>query len=95
MDGPVNEFAGRWAQAIRDAWEGLSAARRAELTKILGLLPADLVRWRRLMEEAAAHLRLAAAGRHTVTIVGPANAGKSTLYNQLIRTGQEIGRAHV
>ena len=40
------------------------------------------------MEEAAANLRLAAAGRHTVTIVGPANAGKSTLYNQLIRTGQ-------
>jgi small GTP-binding protein len=84
----VNEFAGRWAQAIREAWDGLSGARRAELTKILGLLPADLVRWRRLMEEAAAHLRLAAASRHTVTIVGPANAGKSTLYNQLIRTGQ-------
>lgn len=45
------------------------------------------------MEEAAAHLRLAAAGRHTVALVGPANAGKSTLYNQLIRTGE--GRAAV
>jgi small GTP-binding protein len=50
------------------------------------VLPVDLARWRRLLEEAAAHLHLAAADRHTVAIVGPANAGKSTLYNQRIRS---------
>jgi len=37
------------------------------------------------MEEAAAHLHLAASSFHSVAIVGPANAGKSTLYNQLVR----------
>ena len=37
------------------------------------------------MEEAAAHLHLAASTLHSVAIVGPANAGKSTLYNQLVR----------
>jgi small GTP-binding protein len=80
-----SEFADRWSDAIRRAWEGLPKDRRAELARVLGVLPVDLARWRRLLEEAAAHLHLAAADRHTVAIVGPANAGKSTLYNQLIR----------
>ncbi|HET7009927.1 MAG TPA: GTPase [Anaerolineales bacterium] len=91
MDRPgteLGEFAGRWAEAIRKAWDGLPQNRRAELARVLGILPVDLVRWRRLVEEAAAHLHLAAADRQTVAIVGPANAGKSTLYNQLIRASE-------
>lgn len=84
----LGEFAGRWAEAIRKAWDGLPQNRRAELARVLGILPVDLVRWRRLVEEAAAHLHLAAADRQTVAIVGPANAGKSTLYNQLIRASE-------
>lgn len=79
------DVARRWADAVREAWEGLSEERRAELGKVLGLLPGDLLRWRKLMEEAAAHLHLAASSFHSVAIVGPANAGKSTLYNQLVR----------
>ncbi len=84
-ESSAGTIARRWADALRDAWDGLSEERRAELGKVLGLLPGDLVRWRRLMEEAAAHLHLAAAPLHAVAIVGPANAGKSTLYNQLVR----------
>lgn len=75
----------RWTDSIKAAWDKLPQERRAELARLLGILPGDLGRWRRLMEEAAAHLHLAAADRHTVAILGPANAGKSTLYNQLIR----------
>jgi small GTP-binding protein len=78
----------RWTDALRKAWDDLPPDRRAELARILGLLPGDLGRWRRLMEEAAAHLHLAAASRRSVAIVGPANVGKSTLYNQLVRSGE-------
>jgi len=82
------EFTGRWAESLRKAWDELPESRRAELARVLGVLPVDLMRWRRLVEEAAAHLHLAAADRRTVAIVGPANAGKSTLYNQLIRASE-------
>lgn len=49
-------------------------------------MPKELKQWRGLIDRAVEHLRQAAGAKHRVAIVGPANAGKSTLYNQLIRS---------
>lgn len=56
--------------------------------RALGGLPDDFSGWRKLIDEAADQFRQVVGEKSAVTIVGPANAGKSTLYNQLIRRGQ-------
>ncbi|MEW6568095.1 MAG: GTPase [Chloroflexota bacterium] len=84
-----DEFVGKWSEGIRRAWARLPDDVRASLLKALGILPADLKQWRGLIDQAVEHLRLAGGGKHQVAIVGPVNVGKSTLYNQLVRSGRD------
>jgi len=85
----LSEFVGRQADEIRQAWTALPSSSQSDLGKALGLLPTDMKRWRGLIGEAIEHLRVAAGDKHRVVIVGPANSGKSTLYNTLIRSGKD------
>lgn len=85
----LSEFVGRQADEIRRAWDSLPAGSLSDLGKALGLLPTDMKSWRGLIGEAMEHLRSAAGDKHRVVIVGPANSGKSTLYNTLIRSGKD------
>jgi len=82
-------FVGRPTDGMRRAWAALPGTSQADLSKALGLLPADLKNWRGLIGEAVEHLRIAAGDKHKVVIVGPANSGKSTLYNTLIRSSKD------
>ena len=84
-----SEFVGRQADEIRRAWDALPSSSQSELGKALGLLPTDMKSWRGLIGEAMEHLRVAVGDKHQVVIVGPANSGKSTLYNTLIRSGKD------
>ncbi len=84
-----DEFVGAWRQTIRKAWDDLPDAARNELSRALSLLPGDLKNWRGLIDQAVDHLRLALGDKQQVAIVGPANAGKSTLYNQFVRSGAD------
>jgi len=66
-------------------------ARRGELSTLdlnraLDALPADMKGWRGLIERAISHLRETTGRKQSVVILGPANSGKSTLYNQLVRS---------
>ena len=80
------EFVGRWPEEIRRLWGRLPPETRTNLISALGVMPADLKQWRGLINQAVEHLRLAAGAKQKVAIVGPANVGKSTLYNQLIQS---------
>ncbi len=84
-----SEFVGRQADEIRRAWDALPSSSQSELGKALGLLPTDMKSWRGLIGEAVEQLRVAAGDKNQVVIVGPANSGKSTLYNTLIRSGRD------
>lgn len=70
-------------------WDALPPRRRRDLERALELLPPTVKGWRRLIGHAAEHLLLATGEKRRVAIVGPANVGKSTLYNQLIRSRAE------
>ena len=50
------------------------------------ILPGNVQGWRGLMGEAGRQLQAALGDKHRVVIVGPANTGKSTLYNRLIQS---------
>ena len=86
---PFEEFVGGWAQELRRLWQGQPGEARGGLSRVLGATPGGLKQWRGLIDQAAEHLRLAVGDKHQVAIVGPANVGKSTLYNQLIRSRQD------
>jgi small GTP-binding protein len=78
----------------RRAWEALSEQARERLERSLEDLPSDLHRWRTLLDLALEHAKMAAGGKSRLAIVGPANVGKSTLYNALLRGGEssaEVG----
>ncbi len=92
MDGEKSqfgEFIGRWGVEIRKMWDSLPKDEKADLTKVLGQLPLEPKGWRSLIESALEHIQFAAGDKRSIVIVGPANAGKSTLYNQLIRTQED------
>ena len=87
--GLFTEFVGRLGDDIRRAWDGMPEGTRRELTQALGLMPRDLKGWRGLIHQAVEQVRLAAGDKRQVAIVGPANVGKSTLYNTLIRSSAD------
>ena len=84
--GLFKEFVGRVGDNIRRIWESLPEGNRRELSHALGLMPRDLKGWRGLIDRAVEQVHLAAGDKQQVAIVGPANVGKSTLYNTLIRS---------
>jgi GTP-binding protein Era len=71
---------------LRSAWQGLPPTTRQDLLNLLPVLPNSPDKLRRLSEMAHTQMQMALGQKQRVAIVGPANVGKSTLYNQLIRS---------
>jgi len=84
-----DEFIERWRSELTSAWDSLPGETRNTLIGELRLFPEGMKGWKSLIDQALDHVRLAAGSKHTVTIIGPVNAGKSTLYNQFIRTKRD------
>jgi GTP-binding protein Era len=79
-------------ERARSVWEEIPQEIRARLSSTIDQLPDDMKGWRALIDRAVDHLRLATGRKRVVAIVGPINAGKSTLYNQFIRSKKESAR---
>jgi small GTP-binding protein len=85
IDDLLREFPPETQGQLKSAWEALPAPMQKELELSAKALPGDLVRWRLLMDLALPQFKMAFAEKESIAIVGPANVGKSTLYNQLVR----------
>jgi len=85
---PLNDIVHSWQQNFKATWDQIPESQRGDLERILRRLPGDYRGWRVLINEALDQVRTAAGDKHTIAIVGPVNSGKSTLYNQLIRSGE-------
>ena len=88
-DELLDEFPEKSRKQLEAIWQGLPGPLQTELQGWLPLLPGDVKLWRMLVGMALAQFKIVAGDKHTVAIVGPANAGKSTLYNQLVRTSSD------
>ena len=89
IDELLQEFPPGVREHLRQAWDKMPEAARGPLTEALRELPGDLGRWRELMRLALSHVRMVTGDKRRVAIVGPANVGKSTLYNQLVRNAAD------
>lgn len=89
----LDESLDRVEKGLARAWKELPENRKRELRQILRELPQDFKGWRRLIEQGFEQVRFAAGEKRRIAILGPANVGKSTLYNSLLRPKQL--RAHV
>jgi small GTP-binding protein len=85
VDDLLEEFPQKSHGQLQAMWQALPPDLQAELQGALALLPGDVKLWRMLLNMALTQFKIALGDKHTVAIVGPANAGKSTLYNQLVR----------
>jgi small GTP-binding protein len=89
IDQLIQEFPPGVREHLRRAWDAMPPAARAPLLEALRELPGDLARWRELIRLAMAHVRVVTGTKRQVAIVGPANVGKSTLHNQLVRNATD------
>lgn len=76
-------------ELLRFIWDSLPASERRSLQTILGGLPTETNLLRLLFSLTSVQFKLAFGQKRHIAIVGPANSGKSTLYNQLIQTKQD------
>jgi GTPase len=76
-------------EAARIIWDSLSPADRRALQDLIEAFPSQTSMIQLLMRLAGGQIKTAFGQKRRVVIVGPANVGKSTLYNQLIQNKKD------
>lgn len=84
QDEILSDFSGDSRRIVSAVWQALPSERRRELLGLLPLLPGQPGKMQKLFELAREQLQMSFGDRRDVVIVGPANVGKSTLYNALL-----------
>jgi small GTP-binding protein len=90
LDELLKEFPLGVRKIVEPVYSGLSADKQRQLGEMLKALPArDVKGVRALMDLVLDQYRPLAGRKERISIVGPVNTGKSSLYNQFIRKGQD------
>jgi small GTP-binding protein len=89
IDDFLKEFPPGACKKLKQLWEAMPASLQQELELLIKAIPSKPMLVRRLIDLALRNFKIVAGRKKKVVIVGPANVGKSTLYNQLIRISSD------
>lgn len=84
IDDLLNKLPPESRDILRVIWDSLSPSDRKGFLALLNSLPSDTNLIRLLLRLSTQQIQIAFGRKHQVAIAGPANVGKSTLYNQFI-----------
>lgn len=70
---------------LQTIWQVLPDPERMSLKQFIDRIPSKSNMWRILAKLAATQARFSMGSKSRVAVVGPANVGKSTLYNQFVQ----------
>ena len=79
----LKEFPESVQQQIKGIWDNLSEEQRKEFEELLGILPDSLKSLKDILNLVLDQYKPLRT-KQSIAILGPANVGKSTLYNQLV-----------
>ncbi len=85
FDEILSQFPSDVQEPVRKIWEALGPNEQAGFQSLLVGFPSDANLVKILVKLSTAQVRQAFGSKHRVVIAGPANVGKSTLYNQLVQ----------
>jgi small GTP-binding protein len=89
IDEIMDEFPGPVQERLERMWAALPEDLRAQLAEVMEDLSPSLKVLKGLLPFVLEHYKAALGEKNSIAIVGPANVGKSTLYNQLIAHDQD------
>ena len=81
----LKEFSPGGRNKLKQLWETLPVPLQQDLEALIKAIPSKPVLVRRLIDLSVRNFKIASGRKRRAAIVGPANVGKSTLYNQFIR----------
>ena len=84
IDPFLQEFPESSRQILKAGWDSLPPLRRQELLDLIPAVPGTPGQIQKIFALSHQQIQMAFGGKQDVVIVGPANVGKSTLYNRLI-----------
>ena len=89
----IDEFLDHFPQevqaTIRLVWNALGSDEQNRFLSLISAIPTDTGLIKGLVKLSTSQVRQTFGRKHAVAILGPANVGKSTLYNQLVRRKQD------
>jgi len=89
----IDEFLDLFPQdvqaTVRLVWNALGSNEQNHFLALISAIPTDAGLIKGLIKLSTSQVRQTFGRKHAVAILGPANVGKSTLYNQLVRSKQD------